>query len=165
MKSRPPPDLPVVGWREWLALPDLGIPWIKAKIDTGARTSSLHIFGLETMRRAGEEWIRFQVHPLQRTTRETVYAEAPVLEYRKVRSSTGHSALRPVIVTDVVLKGETWPIEVTLANRDSMGFRMLLGRQAVRHRFHVDPGRSFYSVRPKRKKKKKAASRERPERK
>jgi hypothetical protein len=152
MPKRPDPDLPVVGWREWLALPDFEINSIKAKLDTGARTSSLHVFDLSTFRRNGREWVRFGVHPLQRNTKKTVRAEARILEYRKVRSSTGQASLRPVIATSVTLLGRTWKIEVTLANRDAMGFRMLLGRQAVRKRFIVDPGRSFYGGRPRRKK-------------
>lgn len=154
MSPTPPRELPVVGWREWLALPDLGVEWIKAKIDTGARTSSLHVFDLKTFRREGREWARFSIHPLQRNSTVTVRTEAPVVERRRVRSSSGQATLRPVVVTKVVLRDREWPIEITLANRDAMGFRMLLGRQAVRGRFWVDPGRSWYSKRPKRKKKK-----------
>jgi hypothetical protein len=149
-RSRP---LPVVGWREWVALPELGVRSVKAKIDTGARSSSLHVFDLETFRRRGKEFVRFGIHPLQRNHRKTVWAEVEVLERRRVRSSSGHTTMRPVIRTEVRLLGETWPIEVTLANRDSMGFRMLLGRQAVRDRYLVDAGRSFYGGRPRRKKK------------
>jgi hypothetical protein len=152
MTPKPHRGLPVVGWREWLALPDLGIKSLKAKIDTGARTSSLHVFDLETFRRGGREWVRFSVHPLQRNSRRTIHTEARIEEYRKVRSSSGQATLRPVIVTTVKLLGNEWPIEVTLANRDAMGFRMLLGRQAVRRRFWVDPGRSYYAGRPLRKK-------------
>ncbi len=154
MTTSAPKPLPIVGWREWVALPDLGLKAIKAKIDTGARTSSLHVFDLEQFRRGSRKWVRFGIHPLQRSTTDTVRVEARVLEYRRVRSSTGQSALRPVILTTVILLGQEWRIEVTLANRDAMGFRMLLGRQAVRHRFLVDPGRSFYSGRPRRKKRK-----------
>jgi hypothetical protein len=145
----------VIGWREWVALPALGVPRIKAKIDTGARSSSLHVFGLQTEHRRGVWVARFGIHPAQRETRTTIWAEAPVLEFRKVRSSSGHAGMRPVIETDVTLLGQTWRIELTLANRDAMGFRMLLGREAIRRRFWVDPGRSYYGGRPKRKKKKK----------
>jgi hypothetical protein len=147
-------ELPVVGWREWLALPDLGVRAIKAKLDTGARTSSLHVFDISPFRRGGREWVRFSIHPLQRDTQRTVRTEAPVLEYRRVKSSSGQATLRPVVETTAILMGQEWPIEVTLANRDAMGFRMLLGRQAVRRRFWVDPGRSYYAGRPKRKKSK-----------
>ena len=98
-------------------------------------------------------WARFGIHPLQRNAKKTVIAEAEVIEHRRVRSSSGQASWRPVILTSVGLLDRQWPIELTLASRDEMGFRMLLGRQAVRHRFWVDPGRSYYSPRPKRKKK------------
>jgi hypothetical protein len=133
----------VVGWREWIALPELGIARIKPKIDTGARSSSLHAFNVETFDRGGATWVRFDVHPLQRNSDVTVRAEARVLEYRHVRSSSGHQTLRPVIRTELALGGRRWPVELTLAARDEMGFRMLLGREALRGRFIVDPGRSF----------------------
>ena len=143
-----------MGWREWVALPEFGVPRIKAKIDTGARTSSLHVIQLEKFVRDGADWVRFAIHPLQRSTRETLHATAEVLEYRRVRSSSGQATLRPVVLTEVELLGRRWPIELTLANRDAMGFRMLLGREAVRGRYVVDPGRSYYGGRPKRKRKK-----------
>lgn len=143
--------LPVIGWREWIALPDLGIRAIKAKVDTGARSSSLHAFEIEYFHRRGRERVRFRVHPLQRDTRLTVEAEAELLEFRHVRSSSGEASERPVVLTMVELLGERWPIELTLASRDAMGFRMLLGRQALRSRFVVDPGHSFLSGKLKRK--------------
>lgn len=132
----------VIGWREWIALPELGIAAIKPKIDTGARSSSLHAFNMETFERGGATWVRFDVHPLQRNA-AAVRAEARVLEFRHVRSSSGHQSLRPVIRTDMALGGRQWAVELTLAARDEMGFRMLLGREAVRGRFVVDPARSF----------------------
>ena len=135
--------LSVIGWREIVALPDLGISQIKAKIDTGARSSALHAFHVEKFQRDGQEMIRFQVHPYQRNTKHTVSAEAKLLEYREVTPSSGKTQLRPVILTNVELDGVQWQIELTLTNRDVMGFRMLLGRQAVRDRFLVDPGKSF----------------------
>ena len=147
---------PTVGWREWVTLPLLGVRWIKAKVDTGARSSSLHVFDLETIDRRGRTMARFGIHPLQRNSRKTVRAEAEILEFRKVKSSSGHSTLRPVIETEVRILGELHTIELTLANRDAMGFRMLLGRQAIRNEFLVDAGRSFYGPRPRRKKKKSA---------
>lgn len=139
-------ELPVIGWREWLVLPDLGVDAVKAKIDTGARSSTLHAFDLERFERHGEPWVRFVVHPVQRSTRETVTAEALLLDERHVRNSGGKQQLRPVILTTVDLAGDRWPIELTLTNRDEMGFRMLLGRQAVRNRFVVDAGRSFLAT-------------------
>jgi hypothetical protein len=154
-RKKPPSSArPTVGWREWVRLPELGVRRIKAKIDTGARSSSIHAFDVERFRRAGREMVRFRVHPMQRSTKRTVVAEAELVDERKVRSSSGKAELRPVIVTEVELLGLRFPIEVTLAKRDAMGFRMLLGRQAVRRRFLVDPGRSYLGGRPKRKKKK-----------
>ena len=153
-------EFPHIGWREWLALPDLGVDFIKAKIDTGARTSSIHAYEIEPFERDGEKYLRFELHPVQRSTKETVRTEAKLLEYRKVRSSNGHQSVRPVIVTHVRLLGHVWPIELTLANRDTMGFRMLLGRESVRDRFLIDPGRSHLGGLPealkKRRKKKRS---------
>ena len=140
----------MIGWREWVGLPDLGIEKIKAKVDTGARSSSLHAFDLERFERHGRQWVRFTIHPVQRNNDLVVQAEAEVLEFRSVRSSSGKASLRPVIVTHVELLGSVWPVELTLANRDAMGFRMLLGRQAFRERFLVDGGKSYYGGKPKR---------------
>lgn len=144
-------DLPVIGWREWVGLPDLGIQKIKAKVDTGARSSSLHAFDLQTFQQAGEEWVRFSLHPVQRNKETVVHTEAKVLEHRSVRSSSGKASLRPVVMTRVELLGISWSVELTLANRDDMGFRMLLGREAFRGRFVVDAGSSFHGGKPKRK--------------
>lgn len=148
MSKYNPRELPIIGWREWIALPDLGVNRIKAKIDTGARSSSLHAFDVKTFERDGQSFVRFKVHPIQRSSKETVEVEVPVLEFRKVRSSTGHAHRRPVIVTTVEALGQAWPIEITLANRDAMGFRMLLGREAVRGRMLVDALVSFYGGKP-----------------
>ncbi len=145
----------VIGWREWVRLPDLGIQRVKAKIDTGARSSSLHAFDIEAFQRGRKTFVTFKVHPLQRNSKRTVECEAEVLDFRKVKSSTGHAQERPVIRTSIDVLGETWQIDLTLANRDSMGFRMLLGREAVRGRFLVDAGKSFYAGKPAKKKKKK----------
>lgn len=135
--------MPVIGWREQLALPDLGIQKIKAKIDTGARSSALHAFDVEIFKRDGKRMVRFKVHPYQRDTHRTVTAEAELFDQRQVRNSGGQTQVRPVIQTTIELNGYTFPIELTLTNRDVMGFRMLLGRQAVRRRFLVDAGQSF----------------------
>lgn len=143
--------LPIIGWREWLALPDLGVTVIKAKVDTGARSSALHAFHVELVRSGGRHMVRFQVHPRQRSTKPTVSCEAEVIDFRPIRTSSGHVSRRPVIVTHVELLGQTFPIELTLASRDTMGFRMLLGRQAVRDRFLIDPGRSFLAGNQQRK--------------
>ncbi|MEB3163935.1 MAG: RimK/LysX family protein [Prochlorothrix sp.] len=137
--------LPLLGWREWVALPDLGLDRIKAKIDTGARSSALHAFDIHTVLEAGtgQTLVRFSVHPRQRKSKPTIVATAPLLEYRAIRSSNGYLQQRPVIQTTIVLGDQQWPLELTLTNRDVMGFRMLLGRQGVRKRFLIDPGRSF----------------------
>jgi len=132
-----------MGWREWVALPDVGITRVKAKIDTGARSSVLHAFDIEYFQREGKAAVRFQVHPQQRDDRVVVTAEAELLEERQVRSSSGQVEWRPAIQTTVELGGQRWRVELTLTRRDAMGFRMLLGRQAVRDRFLVHPGKSF----------------------
>lgn len=146
------PGLGVIGWREWVALPDFGIEAIKVKVDTGARSSSLHASDLREFERDGEKWIRFQVHPIQRKRDVTVEIEAKIMEYRSVRSSSGKATRRPVIITQLKLLDLTWPVELTLASRDKMGFRMLLGREAFRGRFLVDAGKSYLGGKPKRKK-------------
>lgn len=139
-----------------MVLPALGAALVKAKVDTGARSSSLHAFNLAQFRRDGRDWVRFQIHPLQRNSRTTLEVEALVLEHRHVKSSGGHTTYRPVIVTPLDLGGQRWDVELTLASRDSMGFRMLLGRQAIRGRFAVDPGSSYLASLPRIVKKKKS---------
>jgi hypothetical protein len=152
---KPPPD--VLGWREWAALPELGVDSIKAKLDTGARTSSLHAFDLEHFEEDGQRKVRFEIHPRQRSARDSITVEAEVVDERWVKNSGGHRELRPVIETLVRLGSEEWPIELTLTRRDEMGFRMLLGRQALRGRVAVDSGRSYRAGRKTAKKKSAAA--------
>ncbi|MEA5470663.1 ATP-dependent zinc protease [Spirulina sp. 06S082] len=136
-------ELSPIGWREYIALPELNIPEIKAKIDTGARSSALHAFAIAEFERDGQTMVRFSVHPYQRDSDRVIVAEAILLDRRSVRSSSGASQLRPVIQTVVELGGQRWAIELTLTNRDEMGFRMLLGREAIRQRFLVDAGNSY----------------------
>ena len=136
-------QLSTIGWREWILLPELGLPWIKAKIDTGARTSCLHAFNVEPFTKNGKAWVRFGIHPHQDDTETEVYCEAEVLDNRMVTDSGGHKEERYVIMTTLALANESWPIEVTLTNRDSMLFRFLLGRTAMKQKVIVDPGKSF----------------------
>ncbi len=158
MKKTASSELPILGWREWVALPDLGVSTVKAKVDTGARSSSLHVVGLEEFEKEGSIWVRFRIHPRQRSSEVSVSAEAPVLERRSVRSSSGKASVRPVIITHISLLNVTWPIELTLSRRDEMGFRMLLGREAFRGQFLVDASNSYYGGKPVRKKVKKSNS-------
>jgi len=134
---------PTVGWREWVCLPSLGIEQIKVKIDTGARTSVLHAFDVKAFKRRGKRFVRFYVHPAQRRRNPEVLCEAPIVDERVVTSSSGKQEYRYVIQTPLRIGDLEWPIEITLTNRDEMGFRMLLGRQAIRRRLIVDPGTSF----------------------
>ncbi len=131
-----------------MSLPELGIDAVKAKVDTGARSSSLHAYAIRDFERDGVAMVRFKVHPVQRDTKSWVQAEAALLDRRLVRNPGGREELRPVISTVVSAGGASWRIELTLTSRDTMGFRMLLGRQAMRNRFVVDPGRSFILERP-----------------
>lgn len=152
-RARGKPHL-IVGWREWLTLPELGIDSIKAKVDTGARTSTLHAFDIKIIRRGEQRWVKFKVHPWQRDTQREIEARALLIERRIVRSSSGQEEQRPVVRTMVEVMGHSWPIELTLTRRDVMGFRMLLGREAVRGYALVDPGGSFLTGVPSREGKK-----------
>lgn len=135
--------LRTMGWREWIELPDFGVRVLKAKLDTGARTSSLHAFRPRRFRRDGADMVRFEVHPVQRSSASKVVVEAEVKGERTVRTSGGQEETRLVIETTLGLGGARWPIELTLTRRDQMGFRMLLGRQALAGRVVVDPASSF----------------------
>lgn len=137
-----------LGWREWLALPDLGLPAIKAKVDTGAKTSALHAFEVERFRRGGQDYVRFAIHPLQNIEDLVVGCEAPLVDERLVSDSGGHREMRLVIKTQLQLCGAQWPIELTLTNRDSMQFRMLLGRAAMLGKVVVNPNASYLCGRP-----------------
>jgi hypothetical protein len=141
-------NLPFIGWREWIVLPRLGIPRIKAKVDTGARSSAIHAFNIKSFQRGGQAFVRFQIHPVQHSRAKLVTVETELIDERSVRSSIGKAQLRPVIRTPIVLGHRRWPIEITLTDRDAMGFRMLLGRQAIRKHFLIDPGRSYLQGTP-----------------
>lgn len=133
----------IIGWHEWCALPELNLPGIIAKIDTGAKTSSLHAFRLKPFRRKGEEWLRFYVHPVQRHRHPEVLCEARLVDERSVTSSNGESEQRPVIKTILNMGHLSFSSEITLTNRDDMGFRLLIGRRALARRFIVDSGISY----------------------
>lgn len=135
--------LTTIGWREWVELPEFCTAPVKAKIDTGARTSALHAHSLELISDGDVSVARFEILPNQGSTEGGVAIAAPVLEERLVKSSNGVDELRPVIRTDLMLGAHVWGIEVTLSDRELMGFRMLIGRNALRNRFVVDPNRSF----------------------
>lgn len=137
-----------IGWREWVGLPELGTEWIKCKVDTGARSSSLHAFDIELFERGGVRWVRFEVHPWQGSATDAMPAEALLADLRSVKSSSGQSEERPVIRSRVAIAGQEHEIDLTLTLRDEMGFRMLLGREALRRRFLVDPGSSYLTGRP-----------------
>lgn len=133
----------LVGWRETLSLPGLGIEGINAKIDTGAKTSCLHAFKVESFEKDEALWVRFWIHPNQHNTELEAVCEAKVTDQRVVRDSGGHEESRFVIESDLRIGGRSWPIEITLTNRENMAFRMLLGRSAMRNRIVVDPVESF----------------------
>jgi hypothetical protein len=146
------------GWREWIALPNLGIPAVKAKLDTGARTSALHAENIQVFTENGVQRVRFLVHPVQRDTSVAVPCVADVADRRRITDSGGHAEHRIIIETQLAVDGAVWPIKLSLTNRDPMRFRMLLGRTAMRGHMVVDPGRSFvtgmqlesaYGARPK----------------
>ena len=134
----------VIGWREWVALPTLGVDAIRAKVDTGARTSALHAYRLKT----SGDVARFEIHPIQRKSKPSIPVEVPIVEWREVRSSNGQVQRRPVIHTEIAAGEHRWEVELTLTSRDAMGFRMLLGRTAIKGRFLVDVAHSHLLGKP-----------------
>jgi ribosomal protein S6--L-glutamate ligase len=131
-----------VGWKEWISLPQLGLPAVKAKMDTGARTSSIHAEEMHSFTRDGIAYLRFVVHPLQRK-KLAVCCEAPLVDERSVKSSSGHREQRPVIRTSLSLGGREWVIDLNLTDRGSMGSRMLIGREAMQGYLIIDPHSMF----------------------
>jgi len=133
----------IIGGEEWCAFPDLHIPAIKARVDSGAKTSTIHASNIHKFSRKGEKWVSFEVHPIQETRRITIRCKARIIDYRNVKSSSGISEKRYVIQSSMKIGNYQWTIELTLANRDSMGYRMLLGREAMENRVFVDPANGF----------------------
>jgi hypothetical protein len=137
------PEKVIIGWREWISLPDLGIEQIKVKVDTGARTSAIHATNIEIFTRRKIDYVSFSIHPLQHKSKPVIQCIAPLVGLREIKSSTGHVTERPVIRSTFLLGDYLWEAEMTLVNRDMMGFRMLLGREAIRPNYLVHPGKSY----------------------
>ncbi len=136
-------SLDTLGWREWITLADFQGAQVKAKVDTGARTSALHAWYVQPFERDGRQWVRFGLHPRQGNTDYSLDCEAPLVDQRQVTDSGGHRELRYVIATRMVLGGREFTAEVTLTDRETMRFRMLLGREAIKGLYLVDSNRSF----------------------
>ncbi len=134
-----PTSKKVIGSEEWCSFPELGVPAIKARVDSGAKTSSIHAFNIQPFRRGKQSWVSFEIHPIQNNRRTVIRCERPIVDKRVVKSSSGLSETRYVVCATIKLGDDLWDIELTLANRDSMGFRMLLGREAMQDRLIVDP--------------------------
>jgi ribosomal protein S6--L-glutamate ligase len=133
----------VLGSEEWCSFPDLGIPAIKARVDSGAKTSALHAINIAPFVKNDSNWVKFNINPIQNNVRTIIHCEAPLIDKRVVKSSSGYREQRYVIQTILKLGDQTWDIEMTLTNRDSMGFRMLLGREAMIGRVIVDPEKQY----------------------
>ncbi len=133
----------ILGSEEWFSFPDLGIPTIRARVDSGAKTSALHAINIAPFVKDGSNWVKFDINPIQNNLKTIIHCEAPLIDKRIVKSSSGFREQRYVIQTTLDIGNENWPIEMTLTNRDSMGFRMLLGREAMSGRALVDPEQSY----------------------
>lgn len=138
----------ILGSEEWCAFPELGIPTIKARVDSGAKTSALHAINIAPFIKNETNWVKFDINPIQNNIKTIIHCEAPLVDKRIVKSSSGFREQRYVIQTNLEIGGTTWPIEMTLTNRDSMGFRMLLGREAMSGRILVDPEQKYLLGQP-----------------
>ncbi|GJL94092.1 MAG: ribosomal protein S6 modification protein [Hyphococcus sp.] len=133
----------LIGWREWASFPDLGIDRINAKIDTGAKSSAVHAFRIKERDIGGEAFVEFFLHPVQRRKTPEIFCRAPIAGTKIIRSSNGQEEERFVIETRLRLGGRFWKVDLTLTDRDAMGFRLLIGRDALRRKFIIDPGASY----------------------
>ncbi|MNJ98024.1 Ribosomal protein S6 modification protein [compost metagenome] len=141
-------DKVIVGSEEWCAFPHLGIPTVKARVDSGAKTSALHAINISPFQKEGENWVKFDINPIQNNTKTVIHCEAPLVDKRVVKSSSGFREQRYVIRAEIQIGGTSWNVELTLTNRDSMGFRMLLGREAMSGRLLVDPEQKYLLGQP-----------------
>ena len=133
----------IIGKEEWCAIPALGLPAIKARVDTGAKTSALHAFNIVPFDENGRQYVKFDIHPIQNNRKIVPSCRGLVVDRRSVKSSSGEKEQRLVIKTPIIMGNETWDIEITLTNRDSMGYRMLIGREAMKDRVLIDPDSAF----------------------
>lgn len=151
MKKKIEVSKPIIGWREWIAIPDMHVTHIKVKVDSGARTSAIHAEDIEVIKKRGKKFVSFKIFPMQKDKKHWHEVTLPMIDERWVKSSVGHQTLRPVVQVDIKLGEHEVPIELTLVNRDLMGFRMLLGREAIKNKFLLDTGRSFLQGKKKKK--------------
>jgi ribosomal protein S6--L-glutamate ligase len=133
----------ILGSEEWCSFPELGIPAIKARVDSGAKTSALHAINIAPFIKDDENWVKFDINPIQKNIKTVIHCEAKLVDKRIVKSSSGYREQRYVIQTQIEIGHQNWIIEMTLTNRDSMGFRMLLGREAMSGRVLVDPEQKY----------------------
>ena len=142
---------PTIGWREWISIPEMHIAQIKVKVDSGARTSAIHAEDIEIIKKRGKKFVSFKIFPMQKDKKHWNEVTLPMIDERWVKSSVGHQTLRPVVQVDIKLGEHEVPIELTLVNRDLMGFRMLLGREAIKNKFLLDTAHSFLQGKKKKK--------------
>jgi len=139
IKKKTLDDKILIGRNEWCQLPDLGIPLIKAKIDTGAKTSAIHAFNIKEITNNNKAWVCFDVYPVQGNNEIIVNCRSLIIDKRLITSSNGHKEQRYVIATTLTLDNFSWNIELTLSNRDLLRYRMLIGREALDNRTLINP--------------------------
>ena len=138
----------IVGWREWISLPDLGIKSIKAKMDTGAKTAALHTYFIEPVNNSEKPMVRFGIHPMQKSDKNGIICTADIFDERRIVDSGGHPELRYIIRTSILVGNKKWLIDLSLTNREQMRFRLLLGRTTISEQLIIDPKLSFTLGRP-----------------